>query len=186
MTATPSFGVNPDIHKCKLIRILRSGDTSGGNSWCSLLCADGKGHQNVALAASEEFDLDLLSYGKGLWWKFKARPSKRYGVAYRCLPLAEQPEESIQEAMARKQGEETATPDPVTVDCPADAVIETKLIKQDLQQQMLNEQHWRLAAKHKWLTDVVLGMARKIDFPLPKSSADYNPEEFTQDPEVSF
>ena len=187
MTATPSFDVNPDIREGQLIRILRSGVTKTRNAWCSVNWADGSGKGlHVALAASEEFDLDLLSHGIGLKWKFKARPSKRYPVEYRCLPLAEQPVESIQEAMARKRGEETATPDPVTVDCPADAVVETKLIKLDQQDQMLNDQHWNLYGKVEKHENWFHLLAYHLGLRLPDSSDKFNPDEFTKDPEDSF
>ena len=117
---------------------------------------------------------------------FQERPSKRYEVEYKLLPLAKQPVESIQEAMARKRGEETATPDPVTVDCPADAVHETKHIKLEQQDQMLNDQHWRLYGRVEKHENWIGLIANHFGLRLPDSSDKFNPEEFTQDPEVSF
>ena len=78
------------------------------------------------------------------------------------------------------------TQDPVTVDCPADAVVETKLIKLQQQDEMLNQQHWRLVSEKEWMKNLLIGIANHVGYPLPKRSKDYNPDEFTQDPEDSF
>ena len=87
-----------EIHEGKIVRLFRTGVNWEGNHWCSIEWRNRTGHLNFGLAASEIFDLDLVPHCIGLTWRFQERPSKKYKVEYKHCPLAEQPEDSIQEA----------------------------------------------------------------------------------------
>ena len=118
---------------------IRSTGKGTYNPWACVKIVLMNGHPDKALAPSESFPIEQLSYWEGLLLNLETRD----GSKLRLAPLSQQPAESRQESFARQQGEETVTSGPVTQDHPADGMTELKLHQHEQNIEMLNAHNWR-------------------------------------------
>lgn len=121
-----------------LLSVLKTGGTKYGNTWACVGVADSAGHTKPALVPNEDFPVADVEHWMGLKLKLELRGPDKLWV----MPLAKQPSESIAEATARKQGEETMS-DPVTQDHPVDGMTEFKLHRNEKNIEMVNAHNWR-------------------------------------------
>ena len=138
--------------------------------------ADSAGHTKPALVSNEDFPVADVEHWIGLKLKLELRgPDK-----LRVMPLAKQPSESIAEATARKQEEETMS-DPVTQDDPVDGMTEFKLHRNEKNIEMVNAHNWRQDGRmmrlENFLSHIASFLVEKHGYERPKTSKDYQADQ---------